>query len=178
MKREDLKKKFIEKGVAEESLNELIDFVMAQNGNDLNTLKSKLEASKSKYADDMKSKDEAIRGYEEKIKGYADYEDLKKFKVDTEANTEKSKRIEFLKSKGCKHPELIMPQLDFDKASYDDEKKTYVGLDDAIKGLKSSYKDLFVEAATQQVEINPQPKSSGSDFYQRYKDEHPELKGL
>lgn len=178
MKREDLKKKFIEEGVAEDKLNALIDFVMAQNGNDLNTLKSELEATKGKYADDMKSKDDAIKGYEEKIKGYADYEDLKKFKADTEANAEKSKRIDFLKSQGCKHPELIMSQLDFEKASYDEGKKTYTGLDDAIKGLKNNYKDLFVEAATQQVEINPQPNPNGSSFYEQYKKDHPELKGL
>ena len=178
MKREDLKKKFIEEGVAEDKLNALIDFVMAQNGNDLNTLKSELEASKSKYADDMKSKDEAIRGYEDKIKGYADYEDLKKFKADTEDNAEKSKRIDFLKSQGCKHPELIMTQLDFEKASYDNDKKTYTGLDDAIKGLKSSYKDLFVEAGTQQVQVNPQPNPSGSDFMEQYKKDHPELKNF
>ena len=176
MKREDLKKKFIEQGVAEDKLNDLIDFVMAQNGNDLNTLKSELEATKSKYADDMKSKDETIKGYEEKVKGFADYEDLKKFKADTEANAEKSKRIDFLKSQGCKHPELIMTQLDFEKASYDSEKKTYTGLDDSIKALKTSYKDLFVEAGTQQVQINPQPKANESDFMEQYKKEHPELK--
>ena len=176
MKREDLKKKFIEDGVAEDKINGLIDFVMAQNGNDLNTLKSELEASKSKYADDMKSKDDQIKAYEEKIKGFADYEDLKKFKADTEANAEKSKRIDFLKSKGCKHPELIMPKLDFEKASYDEEKKTYIGLDDSLKALKTSYKDLFEETGTQQASVNPQPKANGSDFFERYKDEHPELK--
>ena len=176
MKREDLKKKFIEQGVAEDKLNDLIDFVMAQNGNDLNTLKSELEATKSKYADDMKSKDETIKGYEEKVKGYSDYEDLKKFKADTEANAEKSKRIDFLKAQGCKHPELIMTQLDFEKASYDSEKKTYTGLDDAIKGLKTNYKDLFEDAGTQQINPNPQPNPTGSDFFETYKKEHPELK--
>ena len=97
MKREDLKKKFIELGLAEDKINDAVDFVMSVNGNDLNTLKSELEATKGKYADDMKSKDETIKGYEEKIKGFADYEDLKKFKADTEANAEKSKRIDFLK---------------------------------------------------------------------------------
>ena len=176
MKREDLKKKFIELGLAEDKINDAVDFVMSANGNDLNTLKSELEASKSKYADDMKSKDETIKGYEEKIKGFADYEDLKKFKADTEANAEKSKRIDFLKSQGCKHPELIMTQLDFEKASYDSEKKTYTGLDDSIKALKNNYKDLFEATNTQQIEKNPQPNPNGSDFFEQYKKDHPELK--
>ena len=178
MKREDLKKKFIEKGVAEENLNELIDFVMQQNGNDLNSLKSENESLKSKYADDIKAKDDAIKNYEDKIKTFGDYEDLKKFKADTEANAEKSKRVDFLKSQGCKHPELIMTQLDFEKASYDNDKKTYTGLDDSIKQLKTTYKDLFDEAGTQQVQINPQPKSENTEFYEQYKKDHPELKGL
>jgi len=178
MKREDLKTKGIEAGIPEDKINDFVDYVMAQNGADVNALKSELETLKGKYADDTKAKDEVIKGYEDKLKGFSDYDDLKKFKADTEANAEKSKRVEFLKAQGCKHPELIMTQLDFEKASYDEEKKTYTGLDDSIKALKTNYKDLFVEAATQHVEINPQPSSNGSDFYEQYKKDHPELKGL
>ena len=178
MKREDLKTKLIEGGCPAEKVDELVDYIMAQNGTDLNSVKSELETLKGKYADDTKAKDEVIKGYEDKLKGFSDYEDLKKFKADTEANAEKSKRVEFLKAQGCKHPELIMTQLDFEKASYDEEKKTYTGLDESLKQLKGQYKDLFVEAATQQVEINPQPKANGSDFYEQYKKDHPELKGL
>ena len=178
MKREDLKKQFLEKGVAEDKVNELVDYVMAQNGADLNALKSEVETLKGKYDTDIKAKDEAIKGYEEKLKGFSDYDYLKKFEADTKANAEKSKRIDFLKSQGCKHPELIMTQLDFDKASYDEEKKVYTGLDETLKTLKGQYKDLFVEAATQQVDVNPQPNANGSDFYEQYKKDHPELKGL
>ena len=176
MKREDLKKKFIELGLAEDKINDAVDYVMGANGNDLNTLKSELEATKSKYADDTKSKDDQIKAYEEKIKGFADYEDLKKFKADTEANAEKSKRIDFLKSQGCKHPELIMTQLDFEKASYDSEKKTYTGLDESLKTLKNNYKDLFVEQNTQQIDPNAAPNPNGSSFFEEYKKNNPDLK--
>lgn len=175
MKREDLKKKFIEEGVAEDKLNDLIDFVMAQNGNDLNTLKSELEASKSKYADDMKSKDETIKGYEEKIKGFADYEDLKKFKADTEANAEKSKRIDFLKSQGCKHPDLIIERLDFSKGKYDEEKKTFTGLDEDIKTLKTNYADLFDNKQPQQINPSVKPSSINTDVKDAYLKDHPEM---
>jgi hypothetical protein len=178
MKREDLKKQFVEAGVQEDKISSLVDFVMSQNGTDLNTLKSELEALKTSHAkevEDLKARNSELTT---KVDSYKDYEDLKQFKADTMANQEKSKRIDFLKAQGCKHPELIMSQLDFDKASYDNDKKTYLGLDDSIKNLKASYKDLFVEAATQQVEVNPQPKGNGSTFFEEYKKNHPELKGL
>ena len=176
MKREDLKKKFIELGLAEDKINDAVDFVMSANGNDLNTLKSELEATKGKYADDMKSKDETIKGYEEKIKGFADYEDLKKFKADTEANAEKSKRIDFLKSNGCKHPDLMMDKLDFSKAKYDEEKKTFTGLDDDIKNLKTSYADLFENKQPTIIKPNVQTNNNvNGEITQRYLAEHPEM---
>ena len=178
MKREDLKKQLVDAGVAEDKINTLVDYVMSQNGNDLNTLKSELEQVKSSHEKEVETLKAQNSELSTKIDGYKDYEDLKKFKADTEANAEKSKRIDFLKSQGCKHPELIMSQIDFDKASYDESKKTYTGLDDSIKQLKSSYKDLFVEAGTQQVLLNPQPNPSGSDFMEQYKKDHPELKNF
>ncbi len=178
MKREDLKKQLVDAGVAEDKINALVDYVMSQNGNDLNTLKSELEQVKSSHEKEVETLKAQNSELSTKIDGYKDYEDLKKFKADTEANAEKSKRIDFLKSQGCKHPELIMSQIDFDKASYDESKKTYTGLDDSIKQLKSSYKDLFVEAGTQQVQLNPQPNPSGSDFMEQYKKDHPELKNF
>ena len=168
MKREDLKKKFIELGLAEDKINDAVDFVMSANGNDLNTLKSELEAAKGKYADDMKSKDETI-------KGYADYDDLKKFKADTEANAEKSKRIDFLKSNGCKHPDLMMDKLDFSKAKYDEEKKTFTGLDDDIKNLKTSYADLFENKQPTIIKPNVQTNNVNGEIAQRYLAEHPEM---
>ena len=78
-----------------------------------------------------------------RVDTYKDYDALKKFKADYEANQEKTQKSEYLKSIGCKHPDLFLNQIDWSKASYDNEKKTYVGLDDAIKGLKENYKDMF-----------------------------------
>ena len=178
MKREDLKKQLVDAGVAEDKINALVDYVMSQNGNDLNTLKSELEQVKSSHEKEVETLKAQNSELSTKIDGYKDYEDLKQFKADTIANQEKSKRVDFLKSQGCKHPELIMAQIDFEKASYDDDKKTYIGLDDSIKGLKNTYSDLFVEAGTQQVQVNPQSNPNGSSFYEQYKKDHPELKGL
>ena len=175
MKREDLKNKLIGLGIPEDKVNEAVDYVMAQNGADLNSLKGELETLKGKYADDTKAKDEAIKGYEEKLKGFGDYEELKRFKADTEANAEKSKRVEFLKSKGCKHPDLMMDKIDFSKASYDDEKKTYTGLDEEVKNLKTSYADLFEDKNPQKINPNAQPNNVNGELTQRYLAEHPEM---
>lgn len=178
MKREDLKKQFVEAGVPEDKIPSLIDFVMSQNGTDLNTLKSELEASKTSHAKEVENLKAQNSELTTKLDSYKDYEDLKKFHADTIANQEKSKRIDFLKAQGCKHPDLIMTQLDFEKASYDEEKKTYIGLDDSLKALKTSYADLFEKTGTQQILPNPSPNNTGSSFYEEYKRNHPEVKGL
>ena len=178
MKREDLKNQLINAGVADDKLNNLLDYIMAANGADINQYKNDLEASKTKYADDIKAKDDLIKSHEEKLKGYKDYDELKKFKEDTLFNAEKSKRIDFLKAQGCKHPDLILGQLDFEKATYDEDKKTYTGLDESLKNLKKNYGDLFVEQKTQQIDPNTTPKSNGSDFFEEYKRNNPDLKGL
>ena len=176
MKREDLKNQLINAGVADDKINALVDSIMASNGADINTIKAEKEALEKKYAEDIKAKDDSLKEYESKVKGYADYEDLKKFKADTIANAEKSRKVEFLKSQGCKHPELILGQLDFEKATYDEEKKTYTGLDESLKTLKNNYKDLFVEQSTQQIDPNATPNPNGSSFFEEYKKNNPDLK--
>lgn len=107
---------------------------------------------------------------------FSDYEELKKFKADSLEKIETDKKVSFLKANGCKFPDLIMPKLDFSKATYDEEAKTYKGLDDDIKGLTTTYGDLFEKKGTQQIPPNGNPAASGSEFYEQYKKDHPELK--
>ena len=178
MKREDLKKQFTEAGVPEDKIASLVDYVMSQNGAEINSLKSENEALKTSNAKEVETLKAQNSELASKVESYKDYEDLKKFKSDTIANQENAKRVEFLKAQGCKHPDLIMAKLDFEKASYDDDKKTYVGLDDSIKNLKTNYADLFEAQGTQQIEPNPKPNQTGSSFYEEYKKNNPELKGL
>lgn len=175
MKREDLKNQLVNAGVADDEINALVDSIMASNGADINTIKAEKEALEKKYAEDIKAKDDSIKEYESKVKGYADYEDLKKFKADTIANAEKSRKVEFFKSQGCKYPDLFIDKVDFSKAKYDEEKKTYTGLDEDIKSYKESYADLFEKTGTLQPNPNNNPASTESDFMTRYKAEHPEL---
>ena len=175
MKREDLKAKMLEAGVADDKLSGLLDYVMAQNGAEINALKEEITAAKGVNDETIKSLKEENASLKSKIDGYKDYEDLKKFKEDSIANAENEKRVNFLKENGCKHPDLVAGKIDFSKAKYDDEKKTYIGLDEDLKGLKESYADLFEIKGTQQAEPQSNPAPTDSDFFERYKAEHPEL---
>ena len=175
MKREELKAKLVAAGVAEDKMSDLLDYVMAQNGADIQSLKTEKESLKASYDENLKKLQDENKGFKAQLDGYKDYEDLKKFKTETIEKAEADKKINFLKAQGCKHPDLVMGKLDFSKATYDEDKKTYTGLDEDIKSLKGSYADLFETKGTQQITPDGQPKSTDSDFFTRYKEEHPEL---
>ena len=80
-------------------------------------------------------------------------EELKQFKEQVVVQKENERKIEYLKSIKCKHPDLFVDKLDWTKATYNEEKKTYEGLDDSLKGIKEQYKDMF--EINQQVVIEP-----------------------
>ena len=175
MKREELKAKLAAAGVADDKMSEVLDYVMAQNGADIQSLKTEKESLKASYDENLKKLQDENKGFKTQLDGYKDYEDLKKFKADTIEKAETNKRNDFLKAQGCKHPDLIAGKIDFSKATWDEDKKTYTGLDEDIKSLKGSYADLFETKGTQHITPDGQPKSTDSDFFTRYKDEHPEL---
>lgn len=160
----------------------VIDQIMKANGDDINSAKATAEAQSNIY----KQENETLKGsasewqnkYNTLQNDTKDYADLKQFKVDTLAKQEESKKIDFLKSKGCKHPELLVSQIDFSKATYDDEKKTYTGLDEVLKAKQEAYKDMFEVKGTQDpIKNDPQP-NLGDGLFERYKNEHPELAGI
>lgn len=88
---------------------------------------------------------------------YADYEDLKAFKETTVANEVKQQKLDFLTSRKCKHPDLLLEAIDWSKGKYDSNNKTFTGLDDALENVKGQYADLF-ETDMQQ------PGSKGISF--------------
>lgn len=175
MKREELKAKLVAAGVADDKMSDLLDYVMAQNGADIQSLKTEKESLKASYDENLKKLQDENKGFKAQLDGYKDYEELKKFKTDTIEKAETNKRNDFLKAQGCKHPDLIAGKIDFSKATWDEDKKTYTGLDEDIKSLKGSYADLFENKGTQQITPDTNPKSTDSDFFTRYKEEHPEL---
>lgn len=138
MKTKDLK----ELGLTDDQ----IDAIMRMNGQDVNNAKNgALEETKEKdskitalEAENAKLKEEA--------KQYSDYADLKQFKENAVANQEKQQKVDYLKSIGCRHPELFVDKVDFTKGKYNAEKKTYEGLDEGVKVVKEQYKEMFEEA--------------------------------
>lgn len=175
MKREELKTKLVEAGIAEDKLGGVMDYIMAQNGAELNSLKAELETTKTNYNDQIKGKDALLRDYQTKVESYKDYEELKQFKADAIAKAENTKRVEFLKANGCKHPDLVMGKLDFSKAQYDEEKKTFIGLEANVQELKKNYADLFENKTPQQINPSSQAQTGNDPFMQAYLKDHPEM---
>lgn len=174
MKRSEVLAKAKELGIESDSMDDLLNYILEVNGNDINK-------AKATNANDLQEL-EALKTYktetEAKLAGFKDYEELKQFKADTLAKAENQQKIDWLKSDaiGCKHPELMMSQIDWSKASFNAEKKSYEGLDDALKNLKDTYKDMFQAKGPQQP--NPyagQTQGQNSDGFEAYKKAHPEL---
>ena len=183
MKRSDLRTKFQEAGLEADKIDELLNYVMDQNGKDINVARNQADEEFTK----MKAENEALKTktteLTTKVDGYKDYDELKKFKADYEAKTIKQQRVDYLKSVGCKHPDLFENQIDWSKASYDQEKKTYTGLDETLKGLKENYKDMFEDSKTgNQNMFNPtlnnneQKPAANDPFLARAKERYPDLK--
>lgn len=138
MKREFLKGL----GVPEEAIQKIMD----ENGNDIENAKKPLQTK----IESLTSQNTELTA---KVDSYKDYDDLKKFKTESLAREEKQTKIDYLKSVGCKHPELFVDKVDFTKGKYNAEKKTFEGLDDNVKVVKEQYKDMF------ETQDNPQPNT-------------------
>ena len=157
-----------------------IDAIMKANGDDINSAKAQAEAQAKIYQTELENSKTSATEWQNKYNTLAndtkDFNDLKQFKADTLAKQDHSRKVDFLKAQGCKHPELLVSSIDFSKATYDDEKHTFTGLDEVIKKQKETYKDMFEATGTQQVNQQEQsPASNDSAFMERYKKEHPEM---
>ena len=159
MKRSDLKSKMQELGL--EVNNDLIDYIMAQNGVDIETLNSNHSTEIQTLQEQLQAKETKVQELEANTSQYADYEELKQFKANAVAKEEEDRKIDFLKSNGCKHPELFVGRMDFTKATYNEEKKTYEGLDEDLKNAKETYKDMFQVKQVVQPQVVT-PSSGGS----------------
>lgn len=157
----------------------LIDQIMAENGKDINNAKASAEAQSNAYKEETEKHKQTnadlLKQYNDLLGSTKDYAELKQFKVDTLAKQEESRKVDFLKSQGCKHPELLVSQIDFSKAQYDEEKKTYTGLDEVIKAKRETYADMFETKGTQGVTMTPPTAETSEDFSNAYFKEHPEL---
>ena len=159
MKRNDLKAKMQELGL--EVNNDLIDFIMAQNGVDIETLKTTHANELQTLQSQLSEANEKLTQVEANKSQYADYDELKKFKEDAMLQVENNQKLEYLKAIKCKHPELFIDKFDWTKATYNAEKKTYEGLDEQLKSHRETYKDMF-EVVEPQI-VNPNGGSNTNE---------------
>lgn len=160
MKRNDIKSKMQELGL--EVNNDLIDYIMGQNGVDIETLKANHSTEIQTLQEQLQEKDAKVKELEANTSQYADYEELKQFKQSVVEKEEKERKVDYLKSLKCKHPDLFVDKLDWTKATYNEEKKTYEGLEESAKELKAQYVDMFEQ--TQQIVV--EPTNAGSSAVQ------------
>lgn len=131
----------------------IIDSIMTENGNDLNTERAKTEGLKN----DLKVKESLVEELNTKIKeaGSIDVEEIKK-QAKEEGFAEGSKEVEEFKKtnalkssiQGAKDFDLVYSKLDKDKITYEkDDKGEYKvsGIEEQLKDVKEKYSYLFVE---------------------------------
>lgn len=141
MKRADLKAKMQELGL--EVNDEFINYIMTQNGVDIESLKNNHTNELQTLQTELSSVKEELTQAKAKESQYADYEELKQFKTDTLLKVENEQKIGYLKEIKCKYPELFVDKFDWTKATYNQEKKTYEGLDEQIKKVQEQYAGMF-----------------------------------
>ena len=139
---------------AEDSVKKnIIDSIMTENGNDVNTEKTKTESLKN----DLKVKEGVIEELNTKIKeaDSVDIEEIKRIARE-EGFAEGSKEVDDFKKtnalkssiKGAKDFDLVYSKLDKEKIKYEkDDKGEYIvsGIDEQIKDVKEKYSFLFNE---------------------------------
>lgn len=141
MKRADLKAKMQELGL--EVNDEFINYIMTQNGVDIESLKNNHANELQTLQNELNGVKEELTQAKAKESQYADYEELKQFKTDTLLKVENEQKIGYLKEIKCKYPELFVDKFDWTKATYNQEKKTYEGLEEQIKKVQEQYAGMF-----------------------------------
>ena len=99
MKRADLKAKMQELGL--EVNDEFINYIMTQNGVDIESLKNNHANELQTLQNDLNGVKEELTQAKAKESQYADYEELKQFKTDTLLKVENEQKIGYLKEIKC-----------------------------------------------------------------------------
>lgn len=174
MKRSFLEGLFKELEAEESVKKSIIDSIMTENGNDINTEKTKTESLKN----DLKVKEGVIEELNTKIKetDSVDIEEIKK-QAREEGFLEGSKDVEEFKKtnalknsiKGAKDFDLVYSKLDKEKIEYEkNDKGEYEvkGIEEQIKDVKEKYSFLFEEEndRARDREINLGGEHKGGSF--------------
>lgn len=162
-----MKRKFLEDLLSsiedETSKKDIIDKIMAENGNDINTEKAKTEVEKN----NVSVKEKLIDELNKKIKENEDIdiETIKKEQYDL-GKKDGSKEVETFKKSialekaltgtKAKDVKLLEKLLDSNKLSYEEKEGSFIisGLDDQIEELKTSHSYIFEEEKQNNSGIN------------------------
>ncbi len=124
------------------SVDEKLNKIMNENGNDIELLK---EDTASKYVakaeyETLKNKyTELEKTNNDYIDELTNYNDLKEKYQKLVNETEANNKIGYLKGFNCKHPELLVDRLDWSK--FDKDKKEFETA--YFNDIKEKYNDLF-----------------------------------
>lgn len=172
-----MKRKFLEDlGLTKEQ----IDNVMAENGKDIEVEKEKAATTTAELEDvknqlkeanstitDLKKSNADNEALQTKVKEYEDT--IKSQKADYEAkvrNLTLDSAIEKALSKAnAKHGDLLSTKINKEKLVIGEDGKV-TGLDDQLKELKETYKDLFEEKISGIPPANPEGGSGGNNTYE------------
>ena len=172
MKTEFLK----ELGLTEEQIKS----IMAENGKDIEAEKEKvktatteLEGTKTQLKEanstitELKKNNGDNEALQTKVKEYEDT--IKTQKADYDAkvrNLTLDSAIEkALTGSKAKHTDLLSTKIDREKLLIGEDGKV-TGLDEQLKGLKETYKDLFEEKMSGATPANPEGGSKGNNTYE------------
>lgn len=172
-----MKRKFLEELGLEK---EAVDKIMAENGADIEGEKSKIIEATNKVENinmqlieanntikDLKKNNSSNEELQTKVKEYEDT--IKTQKVDYESKvrslTLDSEIEKALSLSKAKHSDLLSTKIDREKLAIDDGGKV-TGLDEQLKGLKETYKDLFEEKISGREPANPEGGSLGNNTYE------------
>ena len=172
-----MKRKFLEDlGLTKEQ----IDSVMAENGKDIEAEKEKAATTTAELEDvkvqlkeanstitNLKKNNTDNEALQTKVKEYEDA--IKTQKADYEAkvrNLTLDSAIEKALSKAnAKHSDLLSAKINKEKLVIGEDGKV-TGLDDQLKELKETYKDLFEEKISGIPPANPEGGLGGNNTYE------------
>lgn len=162
MKRSFLEGLFKDLELEDSAKKNIIDSIMAENGNDVNAEKTKTETAKN----ELKVKEGLIDELNTKLKeaSSVDIEKIKQEQFDL-GKAEGSKELDDFKKtnalrnsiKGAKDFDLVKSKLDLDKIKYEKNDKgeyTVFGVDEQLKDVKDKYSYLFEDDGDGDGEIN------------------------
>lgn len=159
---------------------EQIKSVMAENGKDIEVEKEKSKASITELEDTKTQLSEANKTITDLKKNNVDNEALQT-KVKEYENTIKTQKADYeakvrnltldsaiekaLTGAKAKHTDLLSTKIDREKLLISEDGKVS-GLDEQLKGLKETYKDLFEEKISGATPANPEGGTKGNNTYE------------